>query len=115
MKALAITYQDTHAGLKLRARWRQVLAQAQAFGAAIGLVGGVVAALSGSLLTAAGWFTTNAGARHVPSTMGAVLLFLTIPLIIVAARCLDWMEKDKSQRRSKVARYDDDDDDEERI
>jgi hypothetical protein len=38
------------------------------------------------------------------SATGSVLLFLTIPLIILAACCLDWMEKDKPGIRSKNRR-----------
>jgi len=78
--------------------------------AAAGLFGGVAAALFGAVFTAASWFVINAGARQWFSTTGTVSLFLTIPLLIIGACCLDWMEKDKPQRAYKVARYEDDDD-----
>ncbi|MGH9849650.1 MAG: hypothetical protein ACREBD_07295 [Blastocatellia bacterium] len=45
------------------------------------------------------------------STVGSALLLMTIPLIIFGGYCLDWIEKDKSQRYSKVVRYEDEDDD----
>ncbi|MCI0336408.1 MAG: hypothetical protein L0226_02435 [Acidobacteria bacterium] len=91
----------------LSRRW---LVKMQYVGAAIGLFGGAATALSGSILTAAGWFVTNDGARQWLSTSGSVLLYLTIPLIILGAYCLDWMEKDKSQVKSKIARDEEDDD-----
>jgi hypothetical protein len=80
-------------------------------GAVIGLAGGVLAALMGSLLTAICWFVTDIGAHHILSEMGTALLFVTIPLIIFGGYCMDWMEKSKPQQYSKVARYDENDDD----
>ena len=85
--------------------------QAQVVGAMTGLAGGVFAATSGSMLTAASWLVDNDGARQWLSTAGTVLLFMTIPLIIFGACCMDWVEKNKPQRDPKVARYEDDDDD----
>jgi hypothetical protein len=43
------------------------------------------------------------------STAGSVLLFLVVPLIILGACCLDWIEKEGPKGVSKVARYDDND------
>jgi hypothetical protein len=74
-------------------------------GALAGLVGGVVAGLFGMILTAASWFVINAGARHLFSITGTVLLCLTIPLMIFGGYCLDWMEKDMPRRHPKVVRY----------
>jgi hypothetical protein len=86
-----------------------MLEQSQLLSAAAGLFGGVASAMLGSVFTAASWFVANEGARHWLSTAGTVLLFLTIPLLIFGGYCMDWMEKDKPQRHSKVVRYEDDD------
>ena len=88
---------------------RRRLEIAQSLGAVFGLVGGILAALFGSLFTATGWFVTNEGSRQLVSTMGTTLLFLTIPLLIFGGYCMDWMEKDKPRRYSTVARYEVDD------
>jgi hypothetical protein len=76
-------------------------------GALAGLVGGVVAGLFGAILTAASWFVINEGARHLFSSTGTALLFLTVPLLILSGYCLDWMEKDMPRRHSKAVRYED--------
>jgi len=75
----------------------------------VGLAGGLLATLSGSLLTAASWFASNAGARQWLSTAGTVLLCLTIPLIILGAFCMDWLEKKRVTHRLKVVRHSDED------
>jgi hypothetical protein len=93
----------------LRAASRRGLVKAQSLGAAVGLLGGVLTALLGALLTVAGWIVANEGVRHWFSTAGAILFSLTIPLLIFSGYCLDWMEKDKPQRHYKVARYENDD------
>jgi len=90
---------------------RRLLAKAQALGAVGGLTGGILSALFGAGFTAASWVTGNQGARQWLSTVGTTLFFLTIPLLIFGGYCMDWMEKDKPQRHSKVVRYEDEDDD----
>lgn len=111
MNALAFERQDTQMDFKPRATGRRLLAKAQVAGVVTGLAGSVIVALAGSLLIVAGWLVTNEGVRHWLSTAGSVLLILTIPLIILAAFCLDWLEKDK-QRRPSAARYEDEEDEE---
>jgi hypothetical protein len=108
MNALSFTHQAVRASAKPRVTGR-ALAQAQIVGAVAGLVGGALAALFGAVFTAASWFVANEGARQLLSTTGTALFFLTIPLLILGGYCLDWMEKDKPQRYSKVVRYEDDD------
>ena len=90
---------------------RRWLAKAQALGAVVGLTGGIFSALLGAGLTAASWLAANQGARQWLSTIGTTLFFLTIPLLIFGGYCMDWMEKDKPQRYSKVVRYEDEDGD----
>ena len=108
MNALTFVHQNSQTGMKPSETGRGLLAKVQVVGSVIGLAGSLIVALSGSLLIVAGWLVANDGARHWLSTAGSVLLFLTIPLIILAAFCLDWMEKDEPRRHSKIARYDDD-------
>ena len=63
-------------------------------GACIGLFGGVIAPLVGLALTALAWFIGDWHGFHVGRD-GAVLLFLTIPLLILGAHCLDLLDQDK--------------------
>ena len=90
---------------------RRLLAKAQALGAVGGLTGGIFSAMFGAGFTVASWLAANKGARQWLSTVGTALFFLTVPLLIFGAYCMDWMEKDKPQRHSKVVRYEDEDDD----
>ena len=78
----------------------------QITGVVIGLAGSVIAVLSGGLLCVSAWLVTNEGLSHWLSTAGTVLFMLTIPLIILAAFCLDWADKSDSPRRSVPAQYD---------
>jgi hypothetical protein len=96
--------------LKPRATGRRALDRARVMGAAAGLFGGVASGAVGAVFTAASWFVANEGARQWLSITGATLLFLTIPLLIIGGCCLDWVEREKPQPGSKVARYEDDDD-----
>ena len=107
MNVLPFTRRAAQAGIETQAPGERALKQAQVIGALVGLVGGVVAGLFGAVLTVASWFVINAGARHLFSTTGTVLLFLTIPLLIFSGYCLDWMEKDMPRRYPKVMRYED--------
>lgn len=109
MNALALAHANDPISGKSETTHQQLKTKFQVAGAATGLAGGVVAGISGGLLTAASWLSANEGARHWLSTAGSTLLVLTIPLIILGAFCLDWLEKDKPQRRSKVARHNDED------
>src|SRR5262245_13613688 len=94
-----------------RPKIRRLRAKAQALGAVGGLTGGIFSALFGVGFTAASWLAANQGARQWLSTIGTRLFFLTIPLLIFGGYCMDWMEKEKPQRHSKIVRYEDEDDD----
>jgi hypothetical protein len=113
MYTTAFARRKTQAGVKPRVTWRRALEHAQVMGAVAGLFGGVGSGVFGGVFMAASWFVANEGARQWLSTTGAVLLFLTIPLLIIGGFCLDWLEKDKPQRAYRVVRYEDGDDDEE--
>ena len=62
-------------------------------GACVGLLGGVVAPLVGLALTALAWFIGDWHGFHIGRD-GTVLLFLTIPLLIFGAHCLDLLDKE---------------------
>ena len=62
-------------------------------GACAALAGGILAALFGSLLTAVTWFTGAGAGSSYMHTLGGILLFITIPLLILGAHCLDLAEK----------------------
>ncbi len=107
---VSFTRQAAQGGIKTGMTATRALKQAQVIGALAGLFGGVIAGLFGAIFTAASWFVINADARQLFSTMGTILLFLTIPLMIFGGYCLDWMEKDLPRRHPKVVRYEDDGD-----
>lgn len=65
----------------------------RSFGALVGLLGGIVAALIGSVFTAISWITGVEGNGAYMQTLGTVFLFLTIPLLVLGAHCLDVVEK----------------------
>ena len=66
-------------------------------GACVGLLGGVIAPLVGLALTALAWFIGDWHGFHLGRD-GAVLLFLTIPLLIFGAHCLDLMDKETERK-----------------
>jgi len=106
---LSVRLKKARAGKKLStANWR-ILEKAQTLGAVLGLMGGLLAALFGSLFTLVSWFSANEVARHSISNMGTTLLFLTIPLLILGGYCMDRLDKDKPYGRSRISADDDDD------
>jgi hypothetical protein len=62
-------------------------------GALVGLSFGIISPLVGSILTAIAWFTGPEWHGIFLQRDGTVLLFLTIPLLIFGAHCLDLMDK----------------------
>jgi len=108
MNASVLTHQNAQAVIKPRPTARRAPTQAQTLGAIVGLAGGAGVAMFGAAFTAASWFVTDESARRLLSTTGTALFFLTVPLLILGGYCLDWMERDKPQHYSKVARYEDD-------
>jgi len=95
--------------MKAPTRARRVLGRCQLIGAVVGLAGSVLVVLSGAAFTVASWLVTDEGLRHWLSTAGTVLFLMTIPLIILAAFCLDWMDRGDSPPRTAVPPTDDDD------
>lgn len=66
----------------------------QAFGAAIALVGSIVAAGLGTVLSVLGWFLGGQRFGPLLDQIGTILFFLTIPLLMFAAHCLDLLERE---------------------
>src|SRR5437667_8922597 len=62
-------------------------------GAIFGLSCGIISPLIGSVLTAIAWFTGPEWHGIFLHRDGTVLLFLTIPLLLFGAHCLDLMDK----------------------
>lgn len=73
-------------------------------GANVGLSGGLLAALTGSLLTAISWFTAAGEDFSYARSLGTILLSMTIPLLIFGAHCLDLIDKRKDRRRASHLR-----------
>ena len=70
-------------------------------GALVGLLGGVISPLFGSLLTAVGWITGPTWHGLAIQRTGTFLLFLTIPLLLFGAHCLDLVDKNAKQERKE--------------
>lgn len=88
---------DGERGVRVRAKgwtWRTA-------GGLGGLGGGIIAALFGSVLTAASWFTAPEGVGLYLKTIGTALLLSTIPLLIFGAFCLDWEETWQTRKDKK--------------
>jgi hypothetical protein len=67
-------------------------------GALVGLCGGIMVGVLGALITAVTWFTGEEWHGVLLKRDGTILLFLTIPLLIFGAHCLDLIEKKTKNR-----------------
>lgn len=67
----------------------------KAAGAVIGLFLGIMSPLVGSVFTVISWFTGPHWHGFSVQRYGTVLLFLTIPFLLLGAHCLDLMNKPK--------------------
>ena len=78
---------------------------AKTAGAVLGIFGGIIAPVFGSVFTAISWF---AGATwhgiHVQRD-GTILFSLTIPLLIIGAQCLDLLDTDYDSRRPGASTF----------
>ena len=71
-------------------------------GAVCGLCFGIICPVIGSIFTAIAWFTGPEWHGLFLRRYGTVLLFLTIPLLVFGAHCLDLMETEtKNARKSR--------------
>jgi len=75
-------------------------------GAVCGLSFAIVCPLVGSILTAIAWLTGPEWHGLHLQRDGAVLLFLTIPLLIFSAHCLDLMDQQAEKARKLQANLD---------
>jgi hypothetical protein len=75
----------------------------EAIGAFCCFAGGIGAAIVGSVLTAVTWML---GAELHPWVrgIGTGFLVLTIPLLILAGYCLDWLEETKSKQAAEISK-----------
>jgi hypothetical protein len=71
-------------------------------GAVFGFGFGILSPLVGSILTAIAWFTGPHWHGFFIQRYGTVLLFLTIPLLIFGAHCLDLMDQKDGGSRLEV-------------
>lgn len=67
--------------------------------AVFGFCGGVSAGVLGSILTAIAWFTGAVWHGHSVQRFGTILLFLTIPLLVLGAHCLDLFETEHERKK----------------
>src|SRR5262249_25162563 len=103
MTSLATRERNGETGMEPSNKSRTLRGRFQIAGAVIGLAGSVIAVASGGLLSVSAWLVTNEGVRHWLSTAATVMFILTIPLIILAAFCLDWADTSDLPRRSITA------------
>ena len=64
-------------------------------GAVLGLAGGLLTGILGSLLTFTAWFTWIGALKQYEQWLGTALLIATIPLMAVGAHFLDLIESKK--------------------
>ncbi|HEV7398162.1 MAG TPA: hypothetical protein VGN86_16740 [Pyrinomonadaceae bacterium] len=77
----------------------------KSWGAVLGLGLGIFAPCAGAALTVLTWFTGSQWHGFFIGRYGVVLFFLTIPLLIFGAHCLDLMDKEDEQRRVAHSNY----------
>lgn len=77
-------------------RTRQVASSWEAISAFCCLAGGIMAGIVGTIVSALAWII--GGELHPwVRGLGSGLLIVTIPLLILAGYCLDWMEGKKKE------------------
>ncbi|MFN2455879.1 MAG: hypothetical protein ABR577_16845 [Pyrinomonadaceae bacterium] len=64
----------------------------QAICAVFGFAGGIVSALFGAVFTALSWLPISRNSAAYLHTLGTVVFYLTIPLLIFGGYCLDLLE-----------------------
>jgi hypothetical protein len=67
---------------------------AKTFGAAVGLCGGIAAAVAACALTVVCWLTHRAWHGPLLQRSCTVLFFLMIPLLVFGAHCLDLLDSE---------------------
>lgn len=67
-------------------------------GSVIGLLGGLMAPIIGSVVSVISWFTDPAWHGLSLHLVATSLFFITFPLLILGAHCLDLLEKEKKRK-----------------
>jgi hypothetical protein len=75
-------------------------------GAACGLCGGIGVAVVGSIVSAVAWFIGPEWHGYLLQRDGTILLFLTIPLLLLGAHCLDLIDQ-QSKVSTSTGKIDD--------
>ena len=70
-------------------------------GVLFGFCGGLFAPIAGSICTIISWFTNPAWHRISFRSAGTVMFALAIPLLVLGAHCLDLLEKERNDSRSR--------------
>lgn len=80
----------------MRREIKRNLVPLEAAAAVVCFVGGILAGILGTLLSASAWIL----GEHHPAlhALGTILLVVTIPLLIFAGYCMDWMERDSKRK-----------------
>jgi hypothetical protein len=65
----------------------------QAMGAVVGLAGGLVTIVFGSVFSIISWFTKSKSIGSFLGKYGTTLFLLAIPLLILGAHCLDLLDR----------------------
>lgn len=73
----------------------------QSIGAVLGLVGGVLSPVIGTLFIAVAWFINSEPTLSTFNVLSIVSFVLTIPLLAFGAHCLDLLDR-KSSRSSLI-------------
>ena len=81
----------------MRREIKRNLALVESAGAIACFVGGILAGVLGTLLSASAWIL--GGDQHpVVHGLGTAFLLITIPLLILAGYCMDWLERDSKKK-----------------
>lgn len=72
------------------------------YGSVVGLIGGLLVAVIGSLLTGISWLARDVNLAAALHQIGGVLLCATVPLLLLGACCLDGLEvRQRKQHQSR--------------
>lgn len=70
--------------------------------ALLGLAGGLLAPIVGSLLTIISWFADPAWHGFSLHYVATALFVVALPLLLLGAHCLDLLDKDKPRIKERV-------------
>ena len=87
----------------MQTRIKSPLLTLEATAAVLCFASGILAGVVGTLLSASAWIL---GSEQHPLVrgLGTALLVVTIPLLIFAGYCMDWLERDSKKARQPTSR-----------